>query len=934
MFFKNCHKAPFFFSLLVLIGLHCPLLFSQTSLGYPEIKTFTREHYKAQRQNWSIAQSQKNGFLYIANTKGLLEYDGGQWRLYETPKTLRSVFVDSKGRIFSGALGEFGLWKANVNGKLVYHSLREKIEAQSFDHESIWNILETDQGILFQSFAYVYILKKDGQITALKVPGNLHFIQKVGDKVFVPTIDGEVFELLENRLISLAGTKHFLKDKTLISINAGPKKGELLIGTNRGIYRYAQGNFEVFNTTLNARLVTSQLNKAVRVSTNQYAFGTVLNGLIVTNAQGDIVYEINKKQGLPNNTVLSICLDKKGNLWLGLDNGLAEIRLNSPVRHYKDIDGRLGAIFDIASSKGYLYLATNQGLFASKIGSMLSFKAVSNVFGQTWSLHEIDDQLICGNNEGTYLIEGLEAQKISNVNGGWALKKLKSNPTFLLQGTYTWLSFFRKNESGKWLFNHSIETFLNPVREIEEDKNGRIWVNMPFIGLKRLTLDQNLKRIREELTFTEERFIGSQVNMCMFQDTLLVTTREGIFYFDPQVNEFKKSTRFQSALPIVKLFPQLGPSLMALDENGNLYEWSGSRFTYLIHFDNRRFVEGSENIESINEGKSLLFCLEDGFAQVEQSELFGGENKSKTIPRIREMVVEGFPEKRRIFNASYLPKINLSYKQNTLGFFFTPQDVGEPILYSYRLLGQSKSWSVLSKNSEKWFYNLPPGRYSLELKSNNEPQSSHFDFEILAPWYWNTLSKLVYFLLTLGLVYWAYQLHLRNLQRQQIRLEEAHQTHVKQEIIRVRNQQLQADVIRKSEELANSTMNLIKKNEFLTNLKERIKEASRQKENQGNLKKIAQSLDSNLANSQDWKVFETNFNQVHESFLKKLAQSFPSLSQGDLRLAAYLRMNLSSKEIAQLLNITPRSVELKRYRLRKKLSLDSHENLNEFMMNL
>ncbi len=91
-------------------------------------------------------------------------------------------------------------------------------------------------------------------------------------------------------------------------------------------------------------------------------------------------------------------------------------------------------------------------------------------------------------------------------------------------------------------------------------------------------------------------------------------------------------------------------------------------------------------------------------------------------------------------------------------------------------------------------------------------------------------------------------------------------------------------------------------------------------------------MDSNISTEQDWQVFENNFNQVHEEFIKKLLMNYPNLTPSDVKLAAYLRMNLSTKEIAHLLNITNRSVELKRYRLRKKMNLETEVNLGEFMM--
>ena len=87
-----------------------------------------------------------------------------------------------------------------------------------------------------------------------------------------------------------------------------------------------------------------------------------------------------------------------------------------------------------------------------------------------------------------------------------------------------------------------------------------------------------------------------------------------------------------------------------------------------------------------------------------------------------------------------------------------------------------------------------------------------------------------------------------------------------------------------------------------------------------------------MTSEESWRIFEDNFNEVHEDFLKRLKQQFPDLSPGDLKLAAYLRMNLSSKEISPLLFISVRSIENKRSRLRKKLGLKEEDNLVDFII--
>ena len=91
-------------------------------------------------------------------------------------------------------------------------------------------------------------------------------------------------------------------------------------------------------------------------------------------------------------------------------------------------------------------------------------------------------------------------------------------------------------------------------------------------------------------------------------------------------------------------------------------------------------------------------------------------------------------------------------------------------------------------------------------------------------------------------------------------------------------------------------------------------------------------IDKNLNNTDDWKMFQEAFNNADKKFLNKIKAKHPELTPNDLRLCAYLRLNLSSKEIAPLLNISPRSVEVKRYRLRKKMILPHDANLTHYIL--
>ena len=152
----------------------------------------------------------------------------------------------------------------------------------------------------------------------------------------------------------------------------------------------------------------------------------------------------------------------------------------------------------------------------------------------------------------------------------------------------------------------------------------------------------------------------------------------------------------------------------------------------------------------------------------------------------------------------------------------------------------------------------------------------------------------------------------------------------KKKIVQIKNEKLREDIAAKNRELAISTMSIIKKNEFLNSLKDQLKEV----ENIPKIKSVIHTINRNINNTDDWKFFQEAFNNADKDFLKKVKDKHPELTPNDLKLCAYLKLNLSSKEIAPLLNISVRSVEVKRYRLRKKMSLPRDYGLSDYILGL
>jgi DNA-binding CsgD family transcriptional regulator len=299
---------------------------------------------------------------------------------------------------------------------------------------------------------------------------------------------------------------------------------------------------------------------------------------------------------------------------------------------------------------------------------------------------------------------------------------------------------------------------------------------------------------------------------------------------------------------------------------------------------------------------------------------------------------------------------NINYKWNSLHFEFSSPYAGGIIEYSSRLKGYEEEWSEWSKKTEKSYTNLPAGDYVFEIKARNnighQSTISQFTFTVSAPWYRTYIAYFIYVVLITAIMYFFYKRqkrkytiqHANKLKKQQEEFEEEqkrlmylHQLEIEKnekEIIRLKNIKLEAEVEHNNTELASNTMSLLQKRELLNKIKEEILKVQQEPESDKktkDIRRILKIINEQLDVDDDWERFSLYFDRVNNDFIKILKESFPLLTPTDLRLCAYLRLNLSTKEIADLLNLSIRGVESSRYRLRKKLDMSNDVSLFDFL---
>jgi ligand-binding sensor domain-containing protein len=960
-------KKRIFFILFFLLAFGMAHATDIKSIGVPYVQNYTKALYQSGNQNWSITKDER-GVMYFGNADGLLSFDGKYWQMHTMPNGLivRAVAADGKGKIYAGAFGEFGYWQNNKQGFLTYHSLIPQVPKKYVPNEEIWKIYVDGDRVIFQSFGTIYIYSNN-KIDVIKAPNPYLFLFKPGNRFFVEQVNAGLSELVQNHL-------QFIKGSTILG-NTGVlsilpfHNNKYLIGTAKnGLFIYDGKQILPWANKANDFLKTYQLNNGAIIAGKYFAYGTILNGVVIIDTAGNVVQHINKSSGLQNNTVLSLYTDNEDNLWAGLDNGIDRIEVNSPLYFYFDKTGNFGTVYSSIIYNKKIYLGTNQGLYysdwvtdpGSSLFQLFDFKLIPGSQGQVWDLSLQDGRLLCGHNDGTYQVNGSTITKISSENGGWMLRKLA--PNLLIQGTYTGLVIFKKDNSGNWVFDHKIADFGEPSRYVEQDNKGQIWVSHAYKGIYRIDLSADLKRAVSRKYYDEHSGLPSSYNINVFNldNKIVFSSDSGFYVYDDITDRFSKYQQLNSKLGSFALSNKIIPAdgkkywfinhgrvgLADLSVPGHL-TIDSDRFTIL----NGQMVQHYENISRIN-NLIYLISIDDGFV-IFNDEAVAPQNKIQ-LPPVLIRQVENITDKvSTLSDDGNNNNVKIPFDKNNIRITYAlPYYRQAKVKYQYYLDGYSTQWSDWSLQTQKEFTNLGQGSYTFKVRAkindDNITAPSTFTFTVLPPWYAGKIAMFFYLLLLVLCYYIFKRLYRQKLQRHQEhihqKLQKEKEEFLKQEaianeqqIVKIRNEQLQADLAGKSRELANSAMNIVYKNELLQKISDEIahlKDSNGKKLPDDQLRKIQKVINEGMTDERDWNLFESSFNEAHESFFIKLKSHHPDLVPNDLKLCAYLRMNMNSKEMASLLNISLRGVEIRRYRLRKKLELEHDKNLVEFLMEL
>jgi ligand-binding sensor domain-containing protein/DNA-binding CsgD family transcriptional regulator len=986
----NAQKSGCMRCLLIILLLRVILVsentFSQIkTVGIPFIRNYPRNVYNAGTQNWAITQDNR-GIMYFGNNNGILEYDGNKWQIYEIPNhsIIRSLLCDKNGTLYAGAFNEFGYLYPDKRGLLQYHSLIPKVPQQYRLFDETWRMYKMEDGILLHSFYAIFYIK-DTTVSVVKYNdffgysgawNNTLYIHRPGKGLYAIDLHGKD---------SLVPHGDIFKNKTITVVL--PWKNSVLVGTNnQGIYVSENNEFKGWDNPVNSFLKENEIFTGIALDNGLFAFGTVQNGLVIIDQEGNLIQHISKLKGLQNNTVLCLFSDRHNNMWLGLDNGIDYIKLNSPVT-YISPSKEIGAGYVSLIHNGIFYMGTNQGLYYTEWDKLTRksfeypyFSKIPNTSGQVWNLQVFNDMLICGHNKGFFKIEGAKIHHITNWSGGWLCLQVPGRPNFFIGGTYRGLILMQKT-GNTFKFVKSIAGFKESCREIEFDDEQSIWIGHGYKGIFRLHLNEKLDSVDQQICYTSKDGLPSDLQNSIFKvnNNILVATVSGIFEYNKTYNGFIPNDKYNA------LFGKKKVDRVFQDATGNIWYFQDNQLFVLRKSYNGAYVNESlpfselkENFvipyEHINfiDNHNIIISTQDGFLHFDPS--FSQLSKPsfhvliRFISTLKGDTIFGGNHRdekgnstinRPYFQIEYLP-----YSCNDLHFEFsaTSFEYNENVEYAYYLEGYDKTWSAWAPVKTKEYTNLKEGSYIFHVKAKTptdiSTRETTFEFVINPPWFRSAFAVIVYVILILLTGYLSIRLIKKRIekekeilkQKQKEELErnqkifENEKIQAEQEITHLKNEMLQIEIERNKTELESRTrelaaiaMQITYKNELLNQIKNKLTKVMQKishEDSKNQITEMIRKLEEEHLHEDDWHLFEQHFDQVHENFLKRIKELRPDLTPKDLKMCAYLRMNLSSKEIAPLLNISVRGVEISRYRLRKKLKLDRDENLIEYLMKI
>jgi AraC family transcriptional regulator, chitin signaling transcriptional activator len=939
--------------LKIFLFLSPVFLWGQESL---KIHKFSKTDFHADSQFWAAAEA-ADGTLFFGNNDGVLVYDGEHWQKVTLPNnsSVRSLTKGPDGQIYAGGYDEAGIVFKKQTGQYAYRSLIKEIIGEGENIENIWDIQYFNNRLLYR--AYGEIIISSGK-TATRIPsasmfnysavaGNNYYVEEEGHGILT-------LQPVSNTLV-MAFTSATYNNENIAEILPGERPGTIwAITLEGGLYlgELSNGSMKLMNRFFDADN-SGRATSALKNPDGSLYIGSVDSGIVTISRTGEVSRNTPSFTGLGNEVIQKMYRAADGNVWILQNNGLAYADFHSPYRMLFNKASVYDAFFD----NDVLYMATTQGVYLADYNdAALNFIKINGVQGQVWSVQKAGNSIIAAADTGLYIITGTTAARIEGAVGFWKITPVPNRPGLYLASQYNGI-YLLEDQQGKWILHGKIAGFNESARDIlPANEPDTYWICHGYQGVYRVRIDSAYTRVSAVDRFTNANGLNNPLNVNVFRwnGTVVFTTNTGVYTYDSHTGRFRPFEALNNILDTSKntrKLIQYGTRTWFVQDDEAGY-FGTDKKTEKDLFLNLKgtFNRGMECLVGLPNDK-MLFGTTDGLFIYNLKTLPSGVVVTTLITGV------SYTRNRKqeaVSTVSDMSSVELPNRTDVIRIDFAAPKMphGTEVQYSYFLENNDTEWSPWQSEPYKEYTHLRPGTYTFKVRSRNTAGitggEARYSFTVLPRWFETQWAYALYIIVALFAIYGIRVLVKRRIRYERLKstreaerskrlleleLEQLKLQRDKEAVIRDKVQ-LEEDVIHKSKELANYTMLLVQKKDFFAEITDDLKELKdylRNEESRKKLLEMFQKLNRHRIGEEYMEVFDVHFEKVHHNFFERLKELNPTLTKRELRLCAFVKMNLANKEIAPLLGISLRGVENARYRIRKKLDVANEDNFSAFL---
>lgn len=822
-------------------------------------------------QVWSIACSGEEDTTgsprtFLSSAGGLFVYDGARLELHPGPSNLEIRHIEydpATHRVYSAGNTGFGWWEGDEFGRMVYHPV------ETADHGSLnqdfWRVHAAADGkVYYQGSARICILTPETGEVCTVVPSSQFR--------YMHCLDGEVYVQDGNQLCRILDCCRLVPvcradDRIMNIVRCGTRCIAALEHT--GLMEFLpSGGLVPMDAESNRRLASAKILSIAGYDEGHLIVGTTQSGFFITDSLGRICPLQGGVRQEGHATVLSLARDANGDVWVGMEAGVA--RIDNSSRAYYLQDDRLGRVRALVQLGDRLVAGSNKGAFLYEDGA---FRPIAGTNGSVWNISRIDGAAFIAHDQGLFLFrDGDGAEPVYSGTGVLSIVQSRKDPSVFVCGTYNGLALFR-SQGGKPVFVSAISNYDGFCRDMHFDPADRLWIRDGHKGFIRLTLNEDRTAVAERKDYDIYRQDGDRIFALELDGRLLLCRNQQTWQVDPASGDLLPS-------------PEGDLALLEFEKKyGRLERVTGSATGPFV-LDDGGCATGMLNRIRINYGPREI-------------------RQSLYIARVELLGTR----KRSLLNLGN-DRERIPFDMNTVRIFVGGNANGEAMEYR---MDRADAWSEGRLRSPLQLSSLSFGNHDIKFRLPDAPEvSCSIRLHINRPWYltgWAILAyALAVFLIASAIVSYL-----------------SWQARKEQE-----RKNLRSELKDRGKELANITFNNARRNSQLNDIKNLLMsgEALHRPSEVAKVSRDTVALiNSYLEDESDWEKSEEYFNIIYDGLLEKLKKAHPELSKTDLKICVYVKLNLSTKEMADLMNISPRSVEMARYRLRKRLGLPAGEDI-------